>query len=120
MKRKVLIAAILLSMLAPAMVMADDDHCRVPMAQWQPREAVDQMAKARGWTVGRIKIDDGCYEIKGWDQNRRAIEVKVDPGSLAVIKVEHDDDYYDAPRGTRSEPAPSSAPMVPPKAEEIK
>jgi hypothetical protein len=117
MKRKVLTAAVLLSALAPGIGTADDDHCRVPMAQWQPREAVDEMAKARGWTVGRIKIDDGCYEIKGWDQNRRSIEVKVDPGSLAVIKVEHDDDHYDALRGTRSEPAPLSAPTSPPNTE---
>jgi hypothetical protein len=26
--------------------MADDDDCRVPMAQWQPREAIQQMAMA--------------------------------------------------------------------------
>jgi hypothetical protein len=60
--------------------MADDDDCRVPMAQWQPREAIQQMAKAHGWTVQRITIDDGCNEIKGQDDNGRAIEVKVDPG----------------------------------------
>ncbi len=59
------------------------------MAQWQPREAVEQMAKARGWTVRRIKIDDGCYEIRGQDENGRAIEAKVDPASLAVIRVKH-------------------------------
>jgi hypothetical protein len=82
----------LLSVLAPGMAMAGEDYCKVPMAQWQPLEAVKQMAKTRGWTVRKIKIDDGCYEIKGRDESGRAIEVTVDPGSLAVIRVEYDDD----------------------------
>lgn len=89
MKRTVLIAAILLGSLAPGVAMADDDDCKVPMAQWQPREAVVDMAKARGWTVRRIKIDDGCYEIRGQDENGRAIKAKVDPASLAVIRLKH-------------------------------
>lgn len=86
MGRAVLIATLLLGALGPGAAMADD-ACNVPMTNWQPREAVQQMAKAHGWTVHRIKIDDGCYEIKGEDQSGRAIEVKVDPGSLAVIRV---------------------------------
>ncbi|MGD9880865.1 MAG: PepSY domain-containing protein [Reyranella sp.] len=113
MKRTVLIAAILLSALAPAMALADDDDCKVPMAQWQPREAVEQMAKAHGWTVRRIKIDDGCYEIKGRDENSREIEVRVDPGSLAVIRMKHKsghDDSDDGRRGSVQEPPrPSDA-----------
>ncbi len=91
MKTKAITAALLLSVLAPGMATADD-KCKVPMAQWQPREAVEQMAKARGWTVRRVKIDDGCYEIKGQDEKGRRIEVTVDPGSLAVLEVEYDDD----------------------------
>jgi hypothetical protein len=122
-KRTVLIAAILLGALAPGMAVADDDDCSVPMAQWQPREAVEQMAKARGWTVSRIKIDDGCYEIKGQDENGRAIEAKVDPASLAVIRVknkrgersrDHDDEDNRSAAGERSgqgaAPIPTGAP----------
>ncbi|MGJ4931901.1 PepSY domain-containing protein [Bradyrhizobium sp. HKCCYLS2038] len=112
MNRTVLIAAILLGGLTSGIALADDEDCKVPMAQWQPREAVEQMAKARGWTVRRIKIDDGCYEIKGQDEGGRAIEAKVDPASLAVIRVkqrrgEHDKDHDDGDRdrrGDQSEP----------------
>lgn len=89
MKVAVLIAALVLSSLPPGAVMADDD-CRVPMANWQPREAVEQMAKTHSWIVHRIKIDDGCYEINGEDGNGRAIKVKVDPGSLAVLQVRYE------------------------------
>ena len=123
MKKIAVIAAILLGALAPALAVADDDDCKVPMTQWQPREAVEQVAKARGWTVRRIKIDDGCYEMRGQDENGRAIEAKVDPASLAVIRVkqkrgepgrEHDDEEGGGRRGGRSglgtAPEPAGAP----------
>lgn len=90
MKKAVLIAAILLSPLGAGAAMADDD-CNVPMANWQPREAVQKMAEERGWTVRRIKTDDGCYEIEGQDENGREIEVEIDPGTLAILEMEYDD-----------------------------
>lgn len=71
-----------------------DDDCFVPMADWQPRAAVVRLAEANGWTVRRIKIDDGCYEIKGTDRDGRRIEVTVHPGTLDVIEVEHEDDGH--------------------------
>lgn len=45
----------------------------------------------KGWVVRRIKIDDGCYEIKGTDREGRRIEVTVDPGTLQVIEIEYKD-----------------------------
>lgn len=68
-----------------------DDGCSVPMSDWQPREAVAKLAETRGWTVRRIKIDDGCYEIDGKDQAGRRIEVTVHPVTLDVLKVENED-----------------------------
>ncbi|MFN3293835.1 MAG: PepSY domain-containing protein [Gemmobacter sp.] len=75
------------AVLAAGAARADDD-CFVPMADWQPREAVAQLAAQNGWTVRRIKIDDGCYEIDGRDAEGRRIEAKVHPGTLAVIELE--------------------------------
>ena len=116
--KKYLIAATLLAGLgATGLALADDDDCRVPMADWQPREAVQKMAEAEGWTVRRIKTDDGCYEIKGRDAQGREIEVKVDPATLAIVEMEYDDDDDDddddrrgrgmnqAPTGTGQPPA---------------
>ncbi len=102
---------------------ADDDDCTVPMTNWQPRETVQQMAEAQGWTVRRIKTDDGCYEIKGRDARGRKIEVKVDPGTLAIVEMEYEDDddrgrgIAPAPAGTAQPPAnglstPDSKPVV--------
>jgi hypothetical protein len=63
----------------------------VPLADWQPRSAVVRLAEENGWVVRRIKIDDGCYEIKGTDREGRRIEVTVDPGTLQVIEIEYKD-----------------------------
>lgn len=69
-----------------------DAQCGVPMAQWQPRAAVAQMAEQRGWTVRRINIDDGCYEIDGTDAEGRRIEATVHPQTLWLIEIAYEDD----------------------------
>ena len=95
MKKFLIAATVLAGLGAAGVALADDDDCRVPMADWQPREAVQAMAEAQGWTVRRIKTDDGCYEIKGRDGQGREIEVKVDPATLAVVEFEYEDDDDD-------------------------
>ncbi len=75
----------------PAGAAFADDDCFVPMTDWQPRDAVARLAEENGWTVRRIKIDDGCYEIKGNDAEGRRIEATVHPGTLKVIELEYDD-----------------------------
>lgn len=79
----------------PASVALADGDCFVPMADWQPRDAVARLAAQNGWTVRRIKIDDGCYEIDGRDADARRIEVTVHPATLEVIEVEYKDDDDD-------------------------
>ncbi len=75
----------------PAGTALADDSCFVPMADWQPREAVTRLAADNGWTVRRIKIDDGCYKIDGADAEGRRIEVTVHPATFQVIEFEYED-----------------------------
>ena len=89
MKRSLTILTFL-AVLPSGAALAGDD-CAVPLADWQPRSAVVRLAEENGWVVRRIKIDDGCYEIKGTDREGRRIEVTVDPGTLQVIEVEYED-----------------------------
>lgn len=49
-----------MAMALPAGPALAEEGCFVPMSDWQPREAVARLAAAHGWTVRRIKIDDGC------------------------------------------------------------
>jgi hypothetical protein len=41
--------------------------------------------------VNRIKVDDGCYEIRGHDAQGRRIEAKVHPGTFAVVEIEYEE-----------------------------
>lgn len=74
----------------PAGLAWAEDDCFVPMADWQPKEAVARLAEKNGWVVRRIKIDDGCYEIDGQDAAGRAIEVTIHPATLEVIDLEYE------------------------------
>ncbi|MGO4907341.1 PepSY domain-containing protein [Pseudorhodobacter sp. W20_MBD10_FR17] len=90
--KPILATATLAACLLASEVAQADTRCAVPMTDWQPRDAVARMAEQNGWKVRRIKIDDGCYEIIGSDAKGRKLEVKVHPGTLAVVEHEHDAD----------------------------
>lgn len=82
----------------PAVASSD---CDVPAARWQSREAVRQMAAQQGWQVERLKIDDGCYEIRGTDAQGQRFKAKLDPETLQVLKIksrERDDHHKDRDR----------------------
>ncbi|MGV8950305.1 MAG: PepSY domain-containing protein [Cypionkella sp.] len=65
---------------------AADARCKEAMADWQPRDAVIAMAAEQGWTLRRIKIDDGCYELYARDADGVEFEVSVNPATLAILK----------------------------------
>ena len=67
------------------------DDCDAPVNRWQTREALRQWAAAQGWQVQRLKIDDGCYEIRGTDAQGRSFKAKIDPETLKVLKMKQDD-----------------------------
>ncbi|MBC7282742.1 PepSY domain-containing protein [Hoeflea sp.] len=91
MRKSFAILFLFASLGATGLARADEDDCTVPMAQWQPREAVQRVAAQQGVTVRRIKIDDGCYQINGRDASGREVEIKVNPQTLEVIDIEYDD-----------------------------
>lgn len=90
MMKHIAAASLFLIMAGAGTAIADDD-CHVPMDQWQSREAVEAMAKARGWQVSRLKIDDGCYQIKGIDGAGQSFKAKIDPATLSVVKMKYKD-----------------------------
>ena len=89
MKHTVPLLALSLA-LAAAPALADDD-CEAPVQKWQSRDAVMQHAAAQGWQVQRLKIDDGCYEVRGIDAQGKAFKAKIDPETLKVLKLKAGD-----------------------------
>ena len=86
---KQLVAGLLLLVVAGSGAAMADDDCDVPLGRWQPREAVQAMAQARGWQVDRLRIDDGCYQIRGIDETGQPFKAKIDPATLAIVKMRH-------------------------------
>ncbi len=72
---------------ASGMARADTD-CADPISEWKPRELLRQQVEQRGWTVRRIKVDDGCYEVRGLDRMGNKIKAKYAPASLRIRSLE--------------------------------
>lgn len=79
--------AVLLTLGASGAVLASDD-CRSPMSQWQSREAATAYVQQLGIDTDRLKIDDGCYELRGRDSDGNRVELKLDPATLALTELE--------------------------------
>jgi len=67
------------------------DDCDAPVNRWQTREALRLWAATQGWQIQRLKIDDGCYEIRGTDAQGRTFKAKIDPETLKVLKMKQGD-----------------------------
>lgn len=91
-------------------VRASEDECRVPMAEWRPREELQAKLQAEGWQrIDQIKVDDGCYEAKGYDREGFRVEAKYDPKTFELVKLERKRQRLSTPAAA----APSGAPAVP-------
>lgn len=86
-------AAILLLCLSNGPAVASQ-RCHVPLADWQPREALQKKLAAEGWSVTSIRSDDGCYKVKATNPRGERLEAKFDPANLELVrgKGENDDD----------------------------
>jgi hypothetical protein len=77
---------LVLALSASGAALASDD-CRRPMAEWQPREVVTARATELGLTPERLRIDDGCYEMRGRDADGNRVSLTLDPATLAVLQL---------------------------------
>lgn len=60
-------------------------------AEWQDEAAFQEKLKAEGYEIKVFKVTDGnCYEIYGWDKDRRKVEIYFDPVTGEAVKTEID------------------------------
>ncbi len=90
---------LILSMGLMALPALAGDDCDQPVERWQSREAVRQMAAEQGWQIQRLKIDDGCYEIRGTDAQGQGFKAKIDPATLEVLKMKRRENQRSRDRG---------------------
>lgn len=77
---------VVLALAGPGIALASE-NCRLPMAEWQSREAITAHVALRGITSERLRIDDGCYEVRGRDDKGNQVGLKIDPASLAILEL---------------------------------
>lgn len=80
--------------IAATRVFADQD-CNDPIADWQPREVLRTLLEAKGWKVRRIRVDDGCYEVRALDELGRRVEASYSPATLELVELEIEDDEHE-------------------------
>lgn len=67
-----------------------EDDCDVPVANWQPRSAVEALAQRNRWRIDHLKVDDGCYEIKGRDAEGLRFKATLNPATLDVVRMKRE------------------------------
>lgn len=67
-----------------------ETNCADPVADWKSREQLRREFEQHGRTAQRIKVDDGCYEVRGVDRRGNKITAKYSPASLRIRSLEVD------------------------------
>ncbi|MFO1150854.1 MAG: PepSY domain-containing protein [Alsobacter sp.] len=78
-------AMALLGLLCVATPALAQHRCRVPLGDWQPREALQSRLEQQGWTVLSIRADDGCYKVRARNEAGERLEGKFDPATLEPV-----------------------------------
>jgi hypothetical protein len=84
--RKILLLSLIV---ASPLALAGPQCTTEPRAQWQDPQAFQDQLKAQGYEISKFKITDGnCYEIYGFDKDKRKVEIYHDPVSGKAVKTE--------------------------------
>ena len=89
--KSVLIPISLALRLGTTAAVASDDDCNVPQDQWQPQQALQSKLEGEGWTIKRIKVDDGCYEVYGVKPGGERVQAYFQPKTFARVKSDSED-----------------------------
>ena len=100
---RIILLGLLLAIALPAQA---DQPCSTPMANWQPVAALVAEAEKLGWTVQKIRADDGCYHVKATDKTGTPVEAEFDPQTLKLLG-RSDDDHEG--KGDHDAPIPGSS-----------
>jgi len=56
-----------------------------PQETWQPQAKLEELLKAKGWQIRRIKIDGGCYEVYALNEKGERVEAYFHPKTLESV-----------------------------------
>jgi hypothetical protein len=62
-----------------------DVTCTVPKAEWRPSVDLQKKLKKEGWAVRLIKVENGCYEVYGFDEKDARVEAWFNPKTFEMV-----------------------------------
>ncbi|HMN37698.1 MAG TPA: PepSY domain-containing protein [Hyphomicrobium sp.] len=83
--RKLVIAIAAITSFAGVTAAVAKPSCNVDKAEWQSEQALRDKLAAQKWTIKKIKIDNGCYEVYGTDDKGQRVEIYFNPKSLEAV-----------------------------------
>ena len=57
----------------------------IPKDEWKPQAELERKLKNEGWTISRVKIENGCYEVYGKNAAGRKMETFFHPKTFEVV-----------------------------------
>lgn len=82
---KTILTATALALAIPAGAALADVKCDVPTENMQSWESLIRLTDEFGWSISKMELDDGCYELRVIDQGGNQLKMTVDPATLEVI-----------------------------------
>jgi hypothetical protein len=81
-----LLAAALVGTVVSLPALAHEERCEpIPKAEWKPQAELEKKLTDSGWKVKRVKIENGCYEVYGFDEKGAKAEVFFHPKTLERV-----------------------------------
>ena len=75
--------------LASPLTFAATECTTADKAQWQDQDTFQADLKAQGYQIKKFKVTGGnCYEIYGFDKDKRKVEIYHDPVTGKAVKTE--------------------------------
>ncbi|TDO15280.1 MULTISPECIES: PepSY domain-containing protein [Halomonas] len=92
MKRTVLKGIVASSLLAASVAAVAEPTCTdAPQSEWMSEKEMKQQIADAGYKVKEFKTTDGgCYEVYGWDDQERRVEIYFNPVNGEIVKKEVD------------------------------
>jgi hypothetical protein len=57
----------------------------IPKEEWKPQAELERKLKNEGWTITRVKIENGCYEVYGKNATGKKMETFFHPKTFEVV-----------------------------------
>ncbi|WP_280553548.1 PepSY domain-containing protein [Halomonas sp. 25-S5] len=92
MKRTLVKGIVASSLLATSLTVLAEPTCTdAPESDWMSQDQMKQQIADAGYKVKEFKTTDGsCYEIYGWDDQERRVEIYFNPVNGDIVKKEVD------------------------------